>query len=64
MWPDFELWGIYLPPVAQALVLGLLLFLLLDALLARLGVLARVWHPALFQATLYAAICAGIVLLM
>ena len=35
-----------------------------DALLRRVGVLALVWHPALFQGALYAAICAALVLSM
>ncbi|AHD15072.1 MULTISPECIES: DUF1656 domain-containing protein [Pseudomonas] len=61
---DFEFGGVYLPPIAQALLLGLPLFLVLDALLRRSGVLARVWHPALLQGALYAAICAALVLSM
>ncbi|BBR55782.1 MULTISPECIES: DUF1656 domain-containing protein [Pseudomonas] len=61
---DFEFGGVYLPPIAQALLLGLPLFLLVDALLRRVGVLALVWHPALFQGALYAAICAALVLSM
>ncbi len=61
---DFEFGGVYLPPIAQALLLGLVLFLVADAVLRRVGVLARVWHPALFQGALYAAICAALVLTM
>ena len=61
---DFELGGVYLPPIAQVLLLSLPLFLLLDVLLRRLGVLAFAWHPALFQGALYVAICAVLVLLM
>lgn len=61
---DLELGGVYLPPIAQALLLALPLFLVLDALLRRAGVLAYAWHPALFQGALYAAICAALVLSM
>ncbi|PJI50665.1 MAG: DUF1656 domain-containing protein [Pseudomonas sp.] len=61
---DFELGGVYLPPIAQALLLALPLFVVLDALLRRTGVLAAAWHPALFQGALYAAICAALVLFM
>ncbi|AGI23151.1 hypothetical protein H681_06355 [Pseudomonas sp. ATCC 13867] len=61
---DFELGGIYLPPIAQAFLLALPLFLVLDALLRRAGVLAFAWHPALFQGALYAVTCAVLVLLM
>ncbi len=61
---DFEVGGVYLPPIAQALLLALPVFLLLDALLRRVGVLAFVWHPALFQGALYAVICAALLLWM
>ncbi|BCJ08913.1 MULTISPECIES: DUF1656 domain-containing protein [Pseudomonas] len=61
---DFEVGGVYLPPIAQALLLALPLFVLVDALLRRVGVLAFVWHPALFQGALYTAICAALLLWM
>ncbi|ENB9661992.1 DUF1656 domain-containing protein [Pseudomonas putida] len=61
---DFEFGGVYLPPIAQALLLALPLFLIADAVLRRAGVLALVWHPALFQGALYATICAVLVLSM
>lgn len=61
---DFEVGGVYLPPIAQALLLALPLFLLVDALLRRVGVLALVWHPALFQGAVYTAICAALLLWM
>ncbi|MBV4505645.1 DUF1656 domain-containing protein [Pseudomonas sp. BW13M1] len=61
---DFEVGGVYLPPIAQALLLALPLFLLVDALLRRVGVLAFTWHPALFQGALYTAICAALLLWM
>ena len=61
---DFEFGGGYLPPIAQALLLSLPLFWVIEALLRRTGVLAFVWHPALLQGALYALICALLVLLM
>jgi len=61
---DFEFGGVYLPPIAQALLLALPLFLIADAVLRRVGVLALAWHPALFQGALYAAICAALLLSM
>jgi len=33
-------------------------------LLQRLGVMQRVWHPALFEGALYTCICALIILFM
>ncbi|MEE9098882.1 DUF1656 domain-containing protein [Pseudomonas nitroreducens] len=61
---DIELGGVYLPPLAQALLLALPIFLLLDWVLRRLGVLRLVWHEALFEGALYSCICASLILLM
>lgn len=61
---DIELGGVYLPPLAQALILALPIFLLLDWALRRLGVLRLVWHEALFEGALYTCICAILILLM
>lgn len=61
---DFEIGGVYLPPIAQALLLGIPVFLLLDWGLRRLGVLRFVWHEALFEGALYACVCAALILLM
>ncbi|VVO73391.1 Protein AaeX [Pseudomonas fluorescens] len=61
---DLEIGGVYLPPIAQALLLGVPIFLLLDWILRRLGVLRFVWHEALFEGALYACVCATLILLM
>jgi hypothetical protein len=61
---DLEIGGVYLPPIAQALLLALPIFLLLDWGLRRLGVLQFVWHEALFEGALYVSVCATLILLM
>ncbi|POA19680.1 DUF1656 domain-containing protein [Pseudomonas sp. FW300-N1A1] len=61
---DFELGGVYLPPIAQALLLALPVFLLLDWGIRRSGLLKFVWHEALFEGALYACVCAVVILLM
>ena len=61
---DFELGGVYLPPIAQALLLALPIFLALDWGLRRLGVLRFVCHEALFEGALYACVCAALILVM
>ena len=43
---DFEIGGVYLPPIAQALLLAIPIFMLLDWCLRRLGVLRLVWQSA------------------
>ncbi|MCY1402915.1 Protein AaeX [compost metagenome] len=59
---DFEVGGVYLPPIAQALLLALPLFFAVRWALARLGVMRLVWHPALFEGALYAVLCAALIL--
>ncbi|MNF65896.1 MULTISPECIES: DUF1656 domain-containing protein [unclassified Pseudomonas] len=61
---DFELGGVYLPPIAQALLLALPVFLLLDWGIRRSGLLKFVWHEALFEGALYACVCSVVILLM
>ncbi|MCU1719385.1 DUF1656 domain-containing protein [Pseudomonas sp. 5P_3.1_Bac2] len=61
---DFEIGGVYLPPIAQALLLALPIFVLLDWLVRRVGLLQFVWHEALFEGALYVCVCATLVLLM
>ena len=61
---DLEIGGVYLPPIAQALLLGLPIFLVLDWILRRLGVFQFVWHEALFEGALYACVCAMLILVM
>ncbi len=61
---DFELGGVYLPPIAQALLLALPIYLVLDWILRRVGVLRFVWHEALFEGSLYACVCATLILVM
>ncbi|MDZ3826446.1 DUF1656 domain-containing protein [Pseudomonas monsensis] len=61
---DFEIGGVYLPPIAQALLLAIPVFMVLDWGLRRLGGLRLVWHEALFEGALYACVCATLILLM
>ncbi|MBQ0218779.1 DUF1656 domain-containing protein [Alcaligenes faecalis] len=49
MLSEVALAGIYLPPFFIYACLAVPLFLLLRLVLARSGVLRRVWHPALFE---------------
>ena len=51
-------------PIAQALLLGVPVFLVLDWILRRLGVLQFVWHEALFEGALYVCVCATLILVM
>lgn len=50
---EINLFGIYVSPIIVDALLAFPLFVFLRWLLARLGVLRRVWHPSLFQLSLY-----------
>ncbi|WP_342650528.1 DUF1656 domain-containing protein [Pseudomonas sp. REB1044] len=61
---DLAVGGVYLPPIAQALLLATPVFLLLNRGLRRLGAFRFIWHDALFEGALYAIVCATVVLSM
>lgn len=63
MLSEIDLFGVYLAPIVVEGVLGLGLFLLLRLLLGRLGLLHRLWHPALFEVALFLSIVSLLVLL-
>jgi hypothetical protein len=60
----FDLFGVYVAPVAFVLVLCLAVQILIRQLLDALGVLPLFWHPALFFAALYAVIASGAMLVL
>ncbi|SCU74931.1 conserved hypothetical protein [Cupriavidus necator] len=57
---EIALASILMPSLLPVFVGCLLLYLLVDRLLVRLGVYRRVWHPALFRASLFISIFSGI----
>ncbi|WXL26567.1 DUF1656 domain-containing protein [Ectopseudomonas mendocina] len=61
---DFEIGGLYLPPLAQAILLALPIFFVLDWLVRKTGLMKFVWHEALFEGALYTCVCAGVILWM
>lgn len=52
--------GTLVPTLVPVFVATGMLMLFLDRLFSRSGVYARVWHPALFRAALFAGIFSGI----
>jgi protein AaeX len=59
---EFNLAGIYLPPLLAYAALALVPFLVLRTILAKLNLLRFVWHPALFETALYLSILSLLVL--
>ena len=50
---EIDLYGVYLPSLLPMLAIAYVVCALLRALLARLGVYRRLWHPFLFNLALY-----------
>ena len=59
---DVDLFGLYVAPVAPILVIAAVAFVVLRRVSEGLGVLRRVWHPALFEFAVYAILASGLTL--
>lgn len=57
---EIALSSILMPSLLPVFIGCLLLYLLIDRLLARLGFYQQVWHPALFRVSLFVALFSGI----
>ncbi|MGF6771874.1 hypothetical protein P3T18_004361 [Paraburkholderia sp. GAS199] len=53
---EIELFGFFAPVLLLVLVASVLLFIVLDLLLAKLGIYRFAWHPGLFRVALFAAL--------
>ena len=58
---EFDLFGVYLPPLLPAAILAWALTALAIRLLNRAGAYRIVWHRPLFNLALYVALLAGVV---
>jgi len=61
---EIALFSVLMPSLLPVFVACVVLFGLLDRLLARTGLYRQVWHPALFRAALLACLFSGIGLLL
>ena len=61
---EVDLFGVYVAPAAPILVAAALAFVLLRRMTDRLGVLRKVWHPALFEFAVYVILASGLTLLL
>jgi len=50
---EAQIGGVLLAPIAVYGLVAIVLFLLCRVLLGRAGVLRHVWHPALFEVSLF-----------
>lgn len=61
---EINLFGLYVAPIAVILGVAWVVFVVLRRATARFAVLRRVWHPALFELSVYVIIVSSIVLVL
>jgi protein AaeX len=61
---EVDLFGVYVSPAALVLVAAALAFVVLRRATDGIGVLRRVWHPALFEFAVYVILASCITLLI
>jgi hypothetical protein len=61
---EINLFGLYLAPIVVVMGVAWVVYLLVRRAGDRLRLTGRVWHPALFELSLYVIIVSSIVLLM
>ena len=59
---EIDLLGVYVAPISVMMVAAWLITMVLRRVAGRFGLLAYVWHPALFVFTLYIIVLSSIVL--
>ncbi len=61
---EIDLFSLLMPGLLPILAACVLLFVLLDLVLARFGFYRYTWHPNLFRVALFAALFSGVSLLL
>ena len=61
---EFDLFGIFVPPLLVYAAAALALWLVLRRVLEAMGAYRFVWHPALFNTALYGLVLGGVILIV
>jgi protein AaeX len=61
---EVNLFGVYVAPISLMVVAAWVVTIGLRRLAARFGLLRHVWHPALFQFSVYMIVLSSIVLVV
>jgi hypothetical protein len=61
---EIDFLSLLVPGLLPILIGCVLLFILLDLVLAKVGVYRYTWHPSLFRVALFAAMFSGVSLLL
>jgi protein AaeX len=59
---EINLFGVYVAPMSLMVVVAWVVTIALRRLAARFGLLCHVWHPPLFQFSIYMIVLSSIVL--
>jgi hypothetical protein len=61
---EIDFFSLLIPGLLPILIACALIFVVLDLVLARLGLYRHTWHPALFRMALFAALFSGASLIL
>ncbi|MDI4233453.1 DUF1656 domain-containing protein [Bradyrhizobium sp. 31Argb] len=61
---EINLFGVYVAPISLLMVAAWLILVVLRRMVARLGLLRHVWHPALFVLAIYIILLSCVVLVV
>ena len=64
MMTEFDLVGVYVSPFFVTLLLSLPVYLVCRAVIARSGLMARLWYPPLFEVGLFIIILSAVTALI
>jgi hypothetical protein len=59
---EINLFGVYVAPISLLMAAAWLILIVLRRMVARLGLLRHVWHPALFVLAIYIIVLSCVVL--
>jgi hypothetical protein len=61
---EIDLFGVYVAPMALMLIAAWLILIVLRRIASQFGLYSHVWHPALFEFSVYLIVLSLIVLLV
>ena len=61
---EINLFGLYVAPIVLILAGAWVVYVVIRRIVARFGLIQRVWHPALFELALYVIIVSSIVVVI
>jgi hypothetical protein len=61
---EINLFGLYVAPIMLILAAAWVAYVIIRRIVARFGLIQRVWHPALFELALYVIIVSLIVVVI